>query len=167
MSAAQQGRKRQAAGFALMMAIFIIVTLAALGVYVLTISTGQLEAATQDEQGARAYQAAHTGIDWGAFQLLCNPSNPNCSRPASPFFSGCTGGGGSSSQTLTLGQGLSGFCAQVNCQRVGSESEGGIVVAVYRITATGFNRVPPAAACGAGSVGPTYVERQLQLTLTR
>ena len=142
----------------------IIVTLAAIGVYVLTISTGQLEAATQDEQGARAYQAAHAGIDWGAFQLLCNPSNPNCNRPASAFFSACTGGG-SSSKTLTLAQGLSGFCAQVDCSKVGSESEGGVTIDVYRITATGFNL--PTAGCGAGTVGPTYVERQLQLTLTR
>jgi MSHA biogenesis protein MshP len=164
MSAALQRGKRQVAGFALMMAIFIIVTLAAIGVYLLTISTGQLEAATQDEQGARAYQAAHAGVDWGAFQLLCNPSNPNCNRPASAFFSACTGAG-SSSKTLTLAQGLSGFCAQVDCSKVGSESEGGVTIDVYRITATGFNL--PTAGCGAGTVGPTYVERQLQLTLTR
>jgi MSHA biogenesis protein MshP len=148
-----------------MMAIFLIVTLAAIGVYVVTISTGQLEAVTQDEQGARAYQAARTGVEWGAFQLLCNPANPNCNRPASAFFSACTGAG-SISQTLTLTQGLSGFCAQVGCQRVGSETEAGVPVTVYRITATGFNRVPASALCGASAVGPTYVERQVQLTLT-
>jgi hypothetical protein len=48
---------------------------------------------------------------------------------------------------------------------VGSESEAGATIEVYRITATGFNL--PTAGCGAGTVGPTYVERQLQLTLTR
>lgn len=53
-----------------MAALFIIVTLAAIGTYLLTVSTGQVAAATQDEQGARAYQAARAGIEWGAYQVL-------------------------------------------------------------------------------------------------
>ena len=139
----RRGAMRRCRGFALMMAVFMIVTLAAIGVYLLTISTGQLEAATQDEQGARAYQAARTGVDWGAFQLLRNSS--------------CT-----ASQTLSLTQGLSGFYAEVACQQVGTETEGTTPVTVYRITVTGCNNSP----CAPASVGPTYVERQLQLTIT-
>ena len=45
-------------GFALMLAVFMIVTLAAIGVYLVTVSTGQTQAVSQDEQGVRAYQAA-------------------------------------------------------------------------------------------------------------
>ena len=133
---------RSSKGFALMMAIFIIITLAAIGVYLLTISTGQLEAAIQDEQGARAYQAARTGLEWGAYQRLRNSS---C-VPA---------------QTLPPLQ--NGFFVQVTCVLVVTETEGADPVNVYRITATGCNQNP----CGPANTGPTYVERQLELTLTQ
>jgi MSHA biogenesis protein MshP len=133
-----------------MMAIFIIVTLAAIGVYLLTVSTGQLEAATQDEQGTRAYQAARTGVDWGAYQLLQNP--------AGPLAAGCAPG--PITQDMTL---ANGFNVRVRCERVGSETEAGVAVGAYSLTVTGCNKNP----CDGTSSGPTYVERQLQLTLTQ
>jgi MSHA biogenesis protein MshP len=141
-------------GFALMMAIFMIVTLAAIGVYLLTISTGQLEAASQDEQGARAYQAARSGIDWGAFQVLKNGGGP--------FGATCA----VATPALSLGSlgpaGGTNFYAEVSCQRVGNETEGVVTVEVFRVTAIGCNRTP----C-SGIATPTYVERELQLTVTR
>jgi MSHA biogenesis protein MshP len=137
-----------------MMAIFMIVTLAAIGVYLLTISTGQLEAASQDEQGARAYQAARSGVDWGAFQVLRNGGGP--------FLAACTG----PTQTLPLGSlgpaGGTNFYAEVSCQRVGNETEGAVSVEVFRLTSKGCNRTP----C-SGIATPTYAERELQLTVTR
>lgn len=149
MSAGQQIRGRQVGGFALMMAIFMIVTLAAIGVYLLTVSTGQLEATTQDEQSARANQAARTGIEWAAFQILRNGGN--CAAV---------------STTLNLQQGLSGFHATIGCT-VTAEDEGensGVnAINVYQITVTGCNN----PTCPLATPGPTYVERQLQLTLTR
>jgi MSHA biogenesis protein MshP len=138
-----------------MLAIVLVVTLAAIGVYLLTISTGQIEAATQDEQGVRAYQAARTGIEWGAYQMLRNAGGA--------FAGACTGAG--TTQTLTLQQGLAGFYAEVSCQQVGSESEAGASVVIWRLQATGCNTTPCCAASTA--CGPTYVERQLQLTLTQ
>lgn len=144
-------------GFALMAALFIIVTMAAIAVYLLTISTGQTAAATQDEQATRAYQAARAGIDWGAFQILRNP--------AAAFAAACTGGAGTASQTLPLGTMGGGatatvaYYAEVLCDRIGNEVEGGAPVRVYRIRVTGCNRTP----CGAADA--TYVERQLQLML--
>ncbi len=145
------GSAKGCAGFALMMAVFMIVTLAAVAGYLLTISTGQLEATTQDEQATRAYQAARTGIDWGAYQLLRSSGGG--------FATACEPG--PVTQVLTLSQGLTGFYARVQCQRVGSESEGVATVKTYRLTVTGCNI---SSACG--SLGPTYVERQLQLTIT-
>lgn len=145
-------RGRQS-GFALILALFLLVSLAAMGAYLLTISTAQVEAGVQDEQGARAYQAARTGIDWGAFQLLRNSG--------SAFASACIGVGGASSQTLTLTGGLAGFFAVVACQKTGDETEGADAVRSYRLTVTGCNQ----SSCSA-AIGPTYVERQLQLTLT-
>ena len=129
-------------GFALMLAVFLIVTLAAIGVYLLTVSTAQVEAGTQDEQGARAYQAARTGIEWGAFQVLRNP----------PCAAGPT--------DIPLPQG---FAARVTCAAVGTETEGTTTFTVYLITSTGCNANP----CTPTPASPsrTYVERQLQLTV--
>lgn len=135
------GRNR---GFALMAALFIIVTLAAIGAYLLTISTGQVAAASQDEQAARAYQAARAGIDWGAYQVLINSS--------------CV-----PSQTIPLQQGLLGFWVKVDCTSIPPETEGSASIAPYLLVATGCNR----SACGPVNTDATYVERQLELTLTK
>lgn len=141
---------RNARGFALMMAVFMLVSLAAIGAYLLTVSTGQVAAGAQQVSAAEAYQAARAGIDWGAYQILRNPSGA--------FASGCAGG--ATSRTLTLAYGLSGFYAQVSCQSPGTEVEAGKTLRSYQITVTGCNENP----CGA-SLTPTYVERQLQLEL--
>ena len=77
---------RRQSGFVLVLAIFMIISLAAIGVYLVTISTTQVEAGVQDEQGARAYQAARAGIDWG--RTRCSGSragrshSPPVTRPA-------------------------------------------------------------------------------------
>ena len=144
-------------GFVLMAALFLIVTFAAIGAYLVTIATGQIEAATQDEQGARAYLAARAGIDWGAYQVLRNPAGAfavtTCTTPAA-------------TQTLNLG-GLGGpasgdpFQASIACVR-STETERGETIEVFLITSTGCNR----AACGAAG-DSTYVERQLQLVLAK
>ena len=130
-------------GFALMMAVFMIVTLAAIGLYLVTVSTGQQAAVLQDQEGARAYQAARTGLEVGAYQIL---------RAAT-----CT-----PTQTLTLGQGLNGFSAVVTCSQA-NESESGAAITVYQVTSTGCNAAP----CAPAPPGSTYVESQLQLTITR
>src|SRR6185369_891014 len=81
---------RRGRGFALMLAVFLIVTLAAIGVYVLTVSTGQVAAASQDEQATRAYQAARAGIERGIYQVLISS---NCAVPPSiPFTKPGLGG---------------------------------------------------------------------------
>jgi MSHA biogenesis protein MshP len=138
-------------GFGLILALFLLVSLAAIGAYLLTVSTAQVAAVAQDVMAANAYQAARAGIDWSAYQILRNPSGS--------FATGCQGG--AASQTLTLSGNLGGFYAQVSCQSPGAEIEAGATVRGYQITVTACNQNP----CGA-SVGPTYVERQLQLTLT-
>ncbi len=145
----RSGSLRGARGFVLMLAVFMIVTLAAIGVYVVTVSTGQVLAVSQDELGTRAYQSARTGLDWGAFQVLQN------------------GGACAASTTLTLGTmggpaGADTFYAVVGCQGA-AETEGAVSVSVYRITATGCN----VNGCAPATPGQTYVERQLQLTITR
>ena len=56
-------------GFALVSAIFLIVALAALGVYMARIASIQHTNALQDLQGSAAYQAARSGAEWGAYQI--------------------------------------------------------------------------------------------------
>ena len=138
-------------GFALMMAIFILVTLAGIGLYLLTVSVSQQEAQSQDERGALAYQAARTGLDWGAYQLLRNAANP--------FATACAAGV-PAAQALNLTGELDAYMANVSCSRAGTHSEAGQTVEVFHILSTGCSD-----PCGA--LGPTYVERQLELTLAR
>ena len=143
-------------GFVLMAAIFLIVVFAAIGAYLVTIATGQVEAASQDEQGTRAYLAARAGVDWGAYQLLRNPagafSTTTCTTPLA-------------TETLALGPlgGPAGdsFRVTVGCSR-STENEGGVTVEVFLITSTGCNR---GACTASGDAG--YVERQLQLVVAR
>jgi len=125
-----------------MAALFIIVTLAAIGAYLLTVSTGQVAAASQDEEAARAYQAARTGVDWAAYRVL-------------------VGGGCPAPTDLHLPRN---FTAQVTCSSA-AETEGAQEITAYTVISTGCN----ATSCGptaANSVA-TYVERQLQLTLSK
>lgn len=134
----------RAQGFALILAIFLLVSLTAIGAYMLTVSNVQLETGIMDEQGARAYQAARAGLDWGAYRVLRDATCPP----------GTT--------TIPLPANLAGFFAEVTCASFGAETEGGTSVTTYRIVSTGCNATP----CSSGS-GATYAERQLQLTVAR
>ena len=59
-------RRRVAAqGFAAIAAIFLVLILAALGGFMLTLSSTQQRAAAQDVLGMRAYWAARAGLEWG------------------------------------------------------------------------------------------------------
>ena len=62
--------KRRAAGASLVTAIFLLVVIAGLGAAMLNLATGQHASSAMDVRGARAYQAARAGIEWGVFQQL-------------------------------------------------------------------------------------------------
>jgi MSHA biogenesis protein MshP len=145
---------RRARGFALILAVFLIVSLAAVGAYLLTVSNVQVETGVMDEQGARAYQTARAGIEWGAYQVLQNPGGIFATTT-------CVAGAGGAAQDVAPLP-LNPFHAQVTCQVFGPETEGGNAVRTYRITSTGCNQ----ADCSAAPTGPTSVNRQLELTVT-
>jgi MSHA biogenesis protein MshP len=130
-------------GFLLPAAIFILVILAALGAYALNITSVQQSTSLQDTQGTRAYQAARTGVEWAAYQVL-NPGNTalvNC--PAS-------------SSTLNIDN----FVVTVTCNRSADYYEQGSdhTIAMYDITSTASFGI-------AGTLN--YIERQIQLTLSK
>jgi MSHA biogenesis protein MshP len=56
--------KRQR-GFAIVAGIFILVVLAGLAAFVVSVTSTQHLTYAQDVQGARAYQAARAGVEWG------------------------------------------------------------------------------------------------------
>jgi MSHA biogenesis protein MshP len=62
------------AGVGLVTAIFLLVVLAGLGVAMVSITTSQQASANIDLLGARAYQAARAGLEWGIFRRKRNDS---------------------------------------------------------------------------------------------
>jgi MSHA biogenesis protein MshP len=116
----------QGRGFSLVSAIFLLVILSALGVFMLSVSTMQQTTSTQDLQGSKAYQAAKAGIEWGAYQIL----TPENTASATPYA--CP----ASKVIPALGGALQGFTVTVGCAPVVAFIEGGNTVRVYHLTST-------------------------------
>jgi len=133
-------------GFALATAIFILVVLAALAAFLLSISNLEQGRGVLDVQGAKAYQAARAGVEWGAYRVLRDNS--------------CAAG-----TSFALPGGLSEFAVTVQCADT-PFTEAGIAGNVYLITATACNQPSGGTSC-PGLRGQFYVERQLQATIAR
>ncbi|MEK6208762.1 MAG: agglutinin biogenesis protein MshP [Pseudomonadota bacterium] len=146
--------RKRTGGFSLISAIFLLVVVTLLGAYVVTLSTSQQTAEALDVEGARAYQAARAGVEWGAWELL--------QAPASAFRTACDGVGATYATPISqplagLAGTLSGFAVAVQCGSAAA-TEAGVNVRVYRLTVT----------ASKGNLGSLfYVERQLQATLER
>ncbi|MFA7400499.1 MAG: hypothetical protein WCZ98_08465 [Sideroxydans sp.] len=129
-------------GFSIITAIFLLVVLAFLGVAMVTFSTTQHQTVAMDVMGSRAYQAARAGVDWGAYQVLRNGS---CAATTTlPAMAG------------TLSQfGVSVTCGSVAASEVTATSG---TVTVYSLSSTAT----------FGTLGqPSYVERQIQITIAQ
>ena len=69
-------RLKNQAGFTLVQAVFIVVVLALLGTLMLRLSGVQSSTSVFALQGAKAYQAARSGLEWGATRAsLGQPCN--------------------------------------------------------------------------------------------
>jgi MSHA biogenesis protein MshP len=150
---------RRARGFSIITAIFLIVVLALLGAFIVSVTGLQHVSQALDIQGVRAYQAARAGMEWGAWQVLDpnNSQNPvNCGPP--PVMPACPG-----ATTLpALAGSLSSFTVNVTCAS-SAATEGNREIRVYEIVATACNQAPcPNAAPSAG-----YIERRLTATLSK
>jgi MSHA biogenesis protein MshP len=142
------GIKRRASaesGFVLPSAIFLVVILAALGGYMVTLSRTSHMSGALDIQGSRAYQAARAGMEWAAWQVVNLPPvalpNPVPTPCPLPFPSSFTPTGT-----------LAAFAVTVTCVRT-AHDDGGALVEVYQVTSTATSGVP-------GTVD--YVDRQIQ-----
>ena len=123
-------------GFSLVAAIFILVVLAALGAFMITIGEAERWTAAAAVQGARAYQSAQSGIEWGVYRSL---NGAPCTPPPS-FVVG-------------------GFTVSVTCTPTAYVEGGGPPFNVYVIAST-------AVSTGATLGSPDYFSRTLQVTVT-
>lgn len=135
-------------GFTIVSAIFLLVVLAGLGAAIASISTMQHTSSALDVQGARAYQAARTGVEWGVYRQLIPPNS--CAAATSFVPPAPT---------------LSAFTVTVTCVSV-TNANAAPPITVYQITSNACN-LPNVAEpkCPGVSGGADYVERQLQVTL--
>ena len=124
---------KSARGFSLPTAIFLLVILALLGAFMVSLSTTQNITATQDVQGSRAYRAARSGLEWALYNL----KSPAIACPAA-------------STVLAI----DGFSVTVACSLpLPVHDEGGTPRYVFLVTST---------ASGGGAIGSLgHVERMV------
>jgi MSHA biogenesis protein MshP len=150
--------RARARGFAIMAAMFILVVLALLGAYVLSISSAHHVGSALDIEGSRALQAARSGIDWGISRAVNDPTafgSGNC-RTGTPSINLTTGGSGDLPA-------LSGFTVTVSCTGT-AFTDGTASLYNYALVATACNQ--PGACPNTAAVGANYVERRLTVQIS-
>ena len=131
-------------GFAIISAIFIVVVLASLGAFAVSISTMQHISSALDIQGTRVLHAARTGLEWGAYMVARNGASPSCLP--------------STSNTLpATATSMVGITVTVSCDPT--------YAPVYKITATACNQASGGVCPNTTNPSNTYVERQVEMSL--
>lgn len=128
-------RHPRQSGFAAVAALFLVVVMAAMGAFMVSVSNAQQLASAADLQGNRAYWAARAGLEWtlGAFALDASAC------PAAP--------------PATVDTGAI-FDLTVTCD-LQSYTEGSVTAKIFTLSSV-------ASRGTAGS--PTYVERSVSAT---
>lgn len=156
------GTRRKSSGIGIVTAIFLLVVLAGLGVAVVSLTTTQQASSTQDQQGARAYQAARAGIEWALYiGLQTGYVAPNPPVPATTL--GCPRNqAGGVSFKLPPNTTLSSFTATITC---GAASTVGTTQHFW-IRSTACNEPDAASSC-PNTTNPSadYVQRVLEVQL--
>jgi MSHA biogenesis protein MshP len=150
-------------GVTMVTAVFLIVVLALLGVFIVSVVGLQQSSQALDIQGVRAYHAARAGMEWAAFQVLDpnNTQNPvNCGPPVN--MPTCPA---SPTHLSSLAGSLAVFTVSVTCT-VASTTEGNREIRVFQVTATACNQ-PAAGSCLGATPTTGYVERQVAATLSK
>ena len=137
---------RRSAGAGLVTAIFLLVVLAGLAVALVSIFGAQRQSSALDEQGARAYQAARAGIEWGLFQRATGAADCSASFP------------------LPNDSTMAGFSVTVVCEPADGAVFGSSTVNLdrWRIRATACTGAGP---CPTRDNRPDYVERVIEVQI--
>ncbi len=125
-------------GFTLITAIFLLVVVASLVVFMTNIRVAQQTTLVYGVQGARAMQAARSGLEWGIHESIVNG---NCAASA----------------TFTIAQPtLDNFSVTVQCNGT-THTEGVTTLTTYQLT----------AIASSGVFGTLdYVQRRIQATVS-
>jgi MSHA biogenesis protein MshP len=124
-------------GFALVTAIFLLVGLAALGVFMVKISGTQQTAISQSVFATRVYFGAKAGLEYGIHRAIAEADCPGPATPVTP-----------------TGNGFSGVSVSVTCSTTATSDTGGNV---YRIVSTATR----------GTYGTLdYARREMEATVT-
>ena len=127
-------------GFTLVTAIFLLVVVASLSVYMINFRSVQQQTLLYGVQGARAMSAARTGLEWGIYQAIKNEVCPTSNLTFN------TSGAGS----------LDTFGIEVTCTST-EHDEGLVTVRTYQLT----------SSAEIGSFGTLdYVFRRLQASVS-
>lgn len=125
-------------GFILVAAIFLMMVVALLLVFLLRTGSDNQWSSSIRIQEARAFQAATSGLEWGVYQL----NSGAC--PASPTI-------------LNLNEAdLSGFSVSISCNQ-NDYTENGSVVSIFELDAL--------ATFGVYGSTPDFISRHLRLTV--
>ena len=148
-------------GFAILSAIFVLVVLAALGAYVVTISSAQHMGSALDIEGSRALQAARSGMDWGIARVVNAPT---------AFGAGSCQPGPVSVNLNTVSSAdftaFSGYTVSVTCEGT-FFLDGASRLYSYALTATACNQPNAAGVCpNTAPPGNNYLERRLTVQVT-
>lgn len=149
--------RRAQRGFGALMAVVVLVVLATLGAFIVSVSTMQGYSVALDLQGSRAYQAARSGLEWAAFKVH-DPENNN----PGPAYSTPYACSPAVTTPLTgLAGDLADFTVTVACESA-TFAEFGNTVRVFQVTATACN-IPDGGTCpNNATTSAAYVERQLR-----
>jgi MSHA biogenesis protein MshP len=129
-------------GFSMIVAVFLLVVLGALGAAMANLSVIQHTGLARDVQGARAYQAARAGIEWALYRSLVSSA---CAASAS---------------FVLPAQTLQSFTVTVTC----TESATTPVMRQFVVTAC---NEPDGGNCPNANPTGEYVERKLQATIEK
>lgn len=145
-------RNMKQSGFSLIMAIFLIVVLGGIAVFIGRVSTMQHHSSALDEEGAMAYQAARAGIEWGVYQavIIDDGAGAGCAA-AIQFTLPLT-----VPATAETPQHIVNYTVTVTCALT-TTTEDSTSINVYQLIATAIN-------ASGGNYG---VERQLTATVSK
>jgi MSHA biogenesis protein MshP len=104
-------------GFSIVVATFVLVVLGLLGTYMVRLSANQISTSINALQGARAYQAAHAGIEWSIARIANGGACSNLNAQTAMSFAG-----------------LDGFLVRISCSSQ-TYSEADKTINIFRINA--------------------------------
>ena len=145
----------RARGFALLAPIFLIVVIAALGVYIVTLTSTSNLSADYALRGNQAHFLARSGIQWAAANIVAQLPDATPAPTLAPALA-CNPSGSGAPVTVAPGAGPPDYQLTVSCVSATQFTEGATQYYVYEISAT-------ATHGASGQLG--YVSRTVVSTL--